>query len=556
VQSSKFYPESQRPSIRGHQEAGVAALVALAGDQTPTAPLATIMQRPAQRATPMRHSGHSTEYSEDVRFSLPPQSGSHTTNSQLSRHSTRSPELSRGVRRIALVALTTLSVGTLAAWYEFRPKPLLVLMMAAAAFNLAVSVAEARWRLHAWRTPEAAMETIWPEAVKTEASVMSFSLIVPARDEAAVIADTLRGLVRQKHPRCQIVVSLCDDDAATIAMATNVVRQHPGRISLVIRHYKNPSKAQQLNAALATCTGDVVGVFDAEDDVADTLLLHVEALFLKSRADVVQGGVQLMNLGDRLQRWFQVHNVLEYFFWFTSRMAYQADAGFVPLGGNTVFVYRSLLEQAGGWPQSLTEDCALGVLLSTKFGAKVATAYSAELATREEAPSTIFNKQLGSLFWQRDRWVRGFLAEFAAGQWLKMPTLKQRALAGYILATPVLQGASSVLLPIAIITAVLGKVPIAIAMAMFVPLIPMGIIILTQLLALREFTREYKIKASIWHYASILFLSQIYQFILMTAALMAAYKAARGDMVWYKTGRAAQHRGAVSVGMAMEGGSL
>ena len=385
---------------------------------------------------------------------------------------------------------------------------------------------------------------------------MSFSLIVPARDEAAVIADTLRGLVRQKHPRCQIVVSLCDDDTATIAMATNIVRQHPDRISMVIRHYENPSKAQQLNAALATCTGDVVGVFDAEDDVADTLLLHVEALFLKSRADVVQGGVQLMNLGDRFQRWFQVHNVLEYFFWFTSRMAYQADAGFVPLGGNTVFVYRSLLEQAGGWPPSLTEDCALGVLLSTKFGAKVATAYSAELATREEAPPTIFNKQLGSLFWQRDRWVRGFLAEFAAGQWLMMPTLKQRALAGYILATPVLQGASSVLLPIAIITAVLGKVPIAIAMAMFVPLIPMGIIILTQLLALREFTREYKVKASVWHYASILFLSQIYQFILMAAALMAAYKAARGDMVWYKTGRAAQHRGAVSIGMAIEGGSL
>ncbi len=301
----------------------------------------------------------------------------------------------------------------------------------------------------------------------------------------------------------------------------------------MIGHYDNPSKAQQLNAALSTCTGDVVGVFDAEDDVADTLLLHVEALFIKSCADVVQGGVQLMNLGDRPQRWFQVHNVLEYFFWFTSRMAYQADAGFVPLGGNTVFVYRGLLEQAGGWPESLTEDCALGVLLSTKFGAKVATAYSAELATREEAPPTIFNKQVGSLFWQRDRWVRGFLMELIAGQWLKMPMLKQRALAGYILATPVLQGASSVLLPIAIITAVLAKAPIAIAMMMFIPLIPVGIIILTQLLALREFARAYNVKASIWHYASILFLSPMYQFVLMSAALMAIYKAARGDMEGY-----------------------
>jgi cellulose synthase/poly-beta-1,6-N-acetylglucosamine synthase-like glycosyltransferase len=446
-------------------------------------------------------------------------------------------------RCVLWVALIVISLAAMSwVWYELRPQPVQVLMLSVASFNIAVGVAEARWRLHAWRTPEANEHIGWPEPVSPESSAMSFSLLVAARDEATVIAATLRGLAQQKHPRREIIVSLCDDDTATIAAASTVAGEYPDLIKIVTGSYERSSKAHQLNAALSECNGDVVGVFDAEDDVADSLLLHVEALFIQSGADVVQGGVQLMNLGDRFQRWFQVHNVLEYYFWFTSRMAYQADVGFVPLGGNTVFIYRSLLEESRGWPISLTEDCSLGVLLATKFGARVATAYSAELSTREEAPPTIFNKRLGSLFWQRDRWVRGFLKELIDGAWLKMPTLRQKALAGYILATPILQGASAVLLPIALITAVLVKAPIGIAMLMFAPLIPVGITIVTQLLGLREFARTYKVKASIWHYASILFFTQLYQLILMSAALVAAYKAARGDMTWYKTGRASQHR--------------
>jgi cellulose synthase/poly-beta-1,6-N-acetylglucosamine synthase-like glycosyltransferase len=444
--------------------------------------------------------------------------------------------------RLRMLAVVVAAAGLGTACYLFRPEVVLGFMLAATAFNMMVGTLEARWRLHAWRTPEAAGRLAWPRPVEPAAADMSFSLIVPARDEADVIGDTLWGLVAQDHPHVQIVVSLCEDDAATIAAAVRVADRHPDRMQLVVGHYPSPSKALQLNAALRFCTGQVVGVIDAEDDVAGTLLRHVEALFLASGADVVQGGVQLMNLGDRIQKWFQVHNVLEYFFWFTSRMAYQVDAGFVPLGGNTVFVYRDLLSAAGGWPQTLTEDCALGVVLATRFGAKVAAAYSADLSTREESPPTIFNKQRGALFWQRDRWVRGFVTELAGGTWLKMPTVKGRVLAGYILATPLLQAICGILLPFAIVTALLAKAPIGLTLFMFAPLVPLGIALLTQVVGLREFTRAYERKASLWHYASLLVLTPLYQALLMAAAAVAVYKYARGDTRWYKTGRAAEHR--------------
>jgi cellulose synthase/poly-beta-1,6-N-acetylglucosamine synthase-like glycosyltransferase len=209
-----------------------------------------------------------------------------------------------------------------------------------------------------------------------------------------------------------------------------------------------------------------------------------------------------------------------------------------------VFIRREMLDRAGGWPLTLTEDCSLGVRLSVEHGAKVATAYSAPLSTREEAPPSIFNKRAGSLFWQRDRWVRGFLSEFVDGRWLRMPTLRQRVLAGYILATPVLQAFSLVLLPVAIVAGLTMKAPIPIALGMFVPLLPVAVTILSQLFGLHEFCRAYGQRASLWHFASVLFLAPLYQVILAGAAAVAVYKYTVGDDTWYKTGRMNEHRAA------------
>lgn len=450
---------------------------------------------------------------------------------------------------VGAFALTILGV----AWYVFPHQLLLMVLLGAGVFNMTVGTLEARWRLHAWRTPEAAESGGWPTAVSPRDAQMTFSLIVAAKDEAEVIADTLRGLIRQNHPHYEILVSLCADDTATVAAAMSVARQYPDLIRVVTDHYDDPSKARQLNTALPFCAGTVVGVIDAEDDVASALLLHVEALLVDSGAHIVQGGVQLMNLGEGPRKWFQVHNVLEYFFWYTSRMSYQADVGFVPLGGNTVFIYRRLLEEIDGWPLSLTEDCALGVRLAADFNVTVATAYSAELCTREEAPPTIFNKELGSLFWQRDRWIRGFIYELIQGTWRRMPGRRQRIFAVYILSTPLLQGLSCLLLPLAIISALTTKAPIGLALFLFSPLIPMGITILTQLIGLRQFGREFGQRVTVWHYASVLFLTPLYQLILMAATTTAAYKCATGDTKWYKTGRASEHRAKRPVAVIRQG---
>jgi len=448
-------------------------------------------------------------------------------------------------RRLTLgVGLMAVAAALAGLCYLIAPPPVPTFLLVATAFNVVIGGTEARWRLYGWRDPGAGAEIAWPDPVQPGAEKLSFDLIVPLRDEADVIGETLRGLLRQTHPRLHIVVSLCEEDESTIDAVRTIVRENllTNRITIVTDHYANPSKAQQLNRALEVCMGDVIGVIDAEDDVAEDLLVHAEALLTQSGADVVQGGVQLMNLGSGPGKWFQVHNVLEYFFWFTSRMAFHASTGFVPLGGNTVFVRRELLERAGGWPLSITEDCALGVRLTAEFGAKVATAYSAKLTTREEAPPSIFNKEIGSLFWQRDRWIRGFVEQLIAGRWLKMPTLRQRLFAGYILATPILQAISFFLLPTTIILGLVVSTPVGLAMLMFTPYIPIGLTMVTQLIGLHDFCEKYDTRASKWHYVSLVFLTPLYQTVLCGAAAVAVYKYATGDKTWYKTGRANVHR--------------
>jgi glycosyltransferase XagB len=75
-----------------------------------------------------------------------------------------------------------------------------------------------------------------------------------------------------------------------------------------------------------------------------------------------------------------IRNCLEYYFWFRSRLHFHAQARFIPLGGNTVFIRTEVLRDADGRDAAcLAEDCELGVRLSVA-GALVAVAYDPAVA--------------------------------------------------------------------------------------------------------------------------------------------------------------------------------
>lgn len=449
-----------------------------------------------------------------------------------------------------------------------------------ALFGLATASLEMRWRIYGRRTPEARQAMRFPPAVEPEEARLRFSILVPALDEPDVIQGTLRRLLGQTHPNVQIIATLVTTDRETIAQVLPLVDEFgESRIKLVTNTYKKGSKANQLNYALGFCDGDYVGVVDAETVEPEQLLVHVEAVIRQTGADVVQGGVQLMNLDvpkhqswDRLawfpiaQRalrpffmsglwarcrgWFAVHNVMEYFFWWSSRVFYQVDQGFVPLGGNTLFIRRDLLVEAGGWPDNLTEDCKLGVHLSVNYGAKIVAAYQPELAAREETPPRVFGP--GGLDRQRRRWVQGFLSVLLEWEWRKLPTFHQRFMALYILAMPFVQAVNGVLLPLAILGVLLLKAPVGLVLIMFLPFIPMLMSMVVQVVGLREFSREFGVKAKPRHYLSLVGLTFVYQLVLAWSAMVAVKRHIAGEQNWYKTRHPGAHMQATPAAVVTE----
>ena len=437
---------------------------------------------------------------------------------------------------LCIVVLAVAVMYARSGWYV---STLVMLLAMTVIFGFSAAM-ETTWRMYGRRDPEAIRNMGFPPPTE-HSGESTFSLIVPAKDEGGVLLHTLETLAKQTHPNVQVIPSLIEGDEDTIEDAMLAHRRYPDRIDIpVVKAYEDEKKPHQLNAALEFCTGEYVGVIDAEDATAEGLVIAVEAAFQRTDTDIVQGPVQLVNLGTKLRHWFRVHNILEYFFWFSSRMMFQAAHRFVPLGGNTVFIKRNLLVRAGGWPISLTEDCALGVYLCTVFGAKVYAAYEPRLATLEETPDDI-----KGLFWQRVRWDIGFGVELMKMGWLKLPTLHQTLLAWYILITPYFQAATYLFLPITIIASLYLKAPVLLVMLMFLPYIPIALVMLMQCIGLWEFGKVFEEEVRIRHFAFLVCGFFAYQIVLGFAAAVAVYRIVRNNMIWDKTAHSNKHRAVI-----------
>jgi cellulose synthase/poly-beta-1,6-N-acetylglucosamine synthase-like glycosyltransferase len=396
----------------------------------------------------------------------------------------------------------------------------------------AVATSTLIWMLHAWHTPDSLAESRL-EADGRQAAY-SFSLIVPARHEEAVLETTLSRMISSDHPDFEVLVVVGADDPGTRDVAERMADRYPECIRVVVDTSWPKSKPKALNAALPYCSATITGVFDAEDDVHPALLRRVDQCFQTTDADIVQAGVQLMNFRSR---WFTVHNVLEYYFWFRSRLHVHARQRFIPLGGNTVFIRTSILRAVNGWVDCLAEDCEIGVRLSS-LGARTAVFYEPELVTREECPTT-----LRSFIRQRTRWNQGYLQTLARGYWRRLPP-RQSALGWYILASPYVMALAWLMIPAAIATAVAVKAPIVISLLSFLPLLPMMSMLVVETVGLGEFCRLYgERRPSVRDYARLMLGLLFYQFALALAAARAVLREARGARDWEKTAHLGLHLG-------------
>src|SRR5260370_11834539 len=231
---------------------------------------------------------------------------------------------------------------------EYVYLAIICLMTAKAIFNI-------RLLLYIWEEPEQAKLNSAPTIYREPQ--LSFTILLPAYHEEDLYADTIQKVYDLNYPKhlVQVLALLREHDTGTIRVARETLQQfHEPNVHLLITNAKHGGKPHQLNLGLKVAKGDIVTIFDAEDEPHPDILQVINTTFLNESVDAVQIGVLLMNHNTRS---FCFMNVFEYFFWFKSSLHFFARCGMTPLGGNTVFLRRRLLQHLGGWVRTtLTED--------------------------------------------------------------------------------------------------------------------------------------------------------------------------------------------------------
>jgi glycosyltransferase XagB len=392
--------------------------------------------------------------------------------------------------------------------------------------------------LYTWDRPEASRTTRAPSRFLPPRK--SFTVLLPARHEEDVIQTTIERVVRANYPLSLLeVVVICSiDDMGTIAKAQQKIAQlrRQGVKNVRVLGFKNKpiNKPHGLNVGLQSTRNEVVTIFDAEDDIHPDIFNVMNTVLLQEPVAVVQGGVQLMNYQSK---WYSVLNVLEYFFWFKSRLHYHARLGMTPLGGNTVFFTRQVLQRVGGWDElDLTEDADIGIRISL-LGEPMRVIYDDRYVTREETPPT-----LGQFIKQRTRWSQGFLQTLLKGEWKQLPKLEQRLLALYTLGFPAIQAVLGVYILASLLMMFTLKVPVLLALILDLPFYLLAAHFILNVIGLYEFTDAHGLKPT-WKTPLVMALGYLpYQGVLAYASVRATARQLRGINNWEKTQHIGAHR--------------
>jgi cellulose synthase/poly-beta-1,6-N-acetylglucosamine synthase-like glycosyltransferase len=238
-----------------------------------------------------------------------------------------------------------------------------------------------------------------------DSALPTYTVMVPAYHEPEVINRLLANIARLDYPKSRLEVLVlveADDDETIDALGTDDPGAH---FKLVLIPPAEPrTKPKALNYGLTLARGELVAIYDAEDE-PDPLQLRRAAVALRRlgpEVGCVQAKLSYNNPGQNLiTKWF----TLEYAMWFSYFLPGLASMRApIPLGGTSNHFRRLALRSLGGWdPYNVTEDADLGIRMFREGY----TVRVLESVTLEEANSDFVN-------WvkQRSRWYKGYLQTF------------------------------------------------------------------------------------------------------------------------------------------------
>ncbi len=250
-----------------------------------------------------------------------------------------------------------------------------------------------------WIVLTALVEVIFREAAPRLAdddeTLPAVAILVPARNEEAVIASCLKALLGVDYPRIEIHVLSDGSTDRTVEIA----RGFEARGVKVIEFSENRGKSEVLESALATLTADLAMVVDADTRLASDAVREMAARFADERVAGVTANVRVAGAGSLLARLQQ----MEYasIVGLTKRANGLLGGLFTVSGAAACFRVAALREVGGFRSASATEDIELSWRLQR---AGWALAY----APRARVEITVPHR-LPALWRQRRRWSQGLV---------------------------------------------------------------------------------------------------------------------------------------------------
>jgi cellulose synthase/poly-beta-1,6-N-acetylglucosamine synthase-like glycosyltransferase len=433
--------------------------------------------------------------------------------------------------------------------------------------------------MHDLSRPALSLDRLSQLAVQRHRNLPSFLILIPARSESRVIANTLHHLSQLRYMpglfsvlviadareysvdgesttqvvAAQVSARLNEEYGRQIFSVTTVPDDYDGhRLSGAEPAYTS-SKGRALNYALDLVVRkkvlpDFIGVLDADGRLHLDVLLEVAKQSLKLDAQVLQGPVfQISNL--RQVDLFGLMAGIELSIFHLSVLARELRSSrLFPrfLAGTNYFICPKLLLEVGGWKStSLVEDAELGLRLFLQRGVRAHWLPSVEI--EQTAPS------LGVYLKQRERWSLGHLQLLAQVRqapisvWFKLRIGLQ--VIRSLLACPWSVVLPSMAWSLAVVGIALPSAPWSMALALFLALISLyswdqfgrGLRLLNQQ-SPRPLSSRRVLLSSV---ALILLLPclTVIQLLPRITALLSYFRLrrARGsEFAWYKTERTAE----------------
>ena len=228
-----------------------------------------------------------------------------------------------------------------------------------------------------------------------------YTVIVALYKESGVVRALIRALDALDYPRAKLDIKLVVERRDAETLAAIAALRLPSRYDVIVAPPGAPStKPRALNVALGAARGDLIVIYDAEDEPDPNQLRLAAARFASDREiDVLQARLTIHNAADD---WLSALFAIEYavLFDFINPGLAALDLP-IALGGTSNHFRTRTLRRVGGWDAwNVTEDADLGLRLA-RFGARVGALAS---DTSEEAPN-----ELNNWFRQRVRWQKGWL---------------------------------------------------------------------------------------------------------------------------------------------------